>query len=754
MAAAHGGQVLLSQATRDLVQTDLRDLGEHRLKDLSQRQRIYQLLIEGVHSEFPPPRTLENRPTNLPVLPTPLVGRQRELAELGQLLEGQARLVTLTGPGGTGKSRLALQASAEAVDTFADGVFLVGLAPITDPGLVPSAIAQTLAVREQPGQSIEQTLSQFLSERTLLLLLDNFEQVIDAAPMVAGLLAEAPHVRLLVTSREPLRVPGEQEYPLEPLPVPGPTERLDVERLSEFDSVALLIERALAVRPDFAITNDNAPAVAEICARLDGLPLAIELAAARLRLLSPQALLARLDERLKLLTGGVRGAPERQQTLRATIDWSYRLLSEPEQRLFARLGVFVGGGRIEQVEAVADPDGTLGIDPIDGLQGLVEKSLLRRRDDADGEPRFWMLETIREYAVDALDALDALGDDAARSRRAHAVAYLAFAEAQSARGGPHHTEASDRLEMEQPNLRAALDWSIQAADDDLLARLWIVVGDFWVERGLLREARAYVEPAVAAATDELSFEDRTQVLRPAFWTYLWLGEQDNAEPVAEERIRVARASGDAKLIAGALSSLAAAAGQRGELERALEFQREAVAMCRESADPAMLATTLHNLGSCYADVENWERCRQAQEEALSICRQLGNDVEVALEQRSLGFVLLIMGDVEQASEHLRAALPVLHRNRQLLFLASGVRELGLVALEEGDPERAARLCAAGEAIYRELGHIGRPKEIELVDRLLKPIMDRRKEPAVEAAWLEGETMTVDQAVAYALAGES
>jgi predicted ATPase/class 3 adenylate cyclase len=749
MAAAHGGQVLLSQTTRDLLEAGVRDLGDHRLKDLSESQRLYQLLIDGVPTEFPLPRTLENRPTNLPVQPTPLVGRTRELGELAELLSGSARLVTVTGPGGSGKTRLALQASAEAVDAFADGVFLVALAALSDPQLVLPTIAQTLAVSEEPGASLEQTLGRFLSDREVLLLLDNFEQVVESAPSLARVLTEAPKVRVLATSREPLRVAGEREYPLEPLRVPQLNDSLDLAGLSEFDSVALFIERALAVRPDFAVTNENAPAVAEICARLDGLPLAIELAAARVRLLSPQALLGRLDERLALLTGGVRGAPERQQTLRATIDWSYRLLSEPEQHLFARLGVFVGGGRIEQAEEVTNHDGALGIDLLDGLQALVEKSLLRRRDDPDGEPRFWMLETIREYA------LDVLGDDAQQTLQAHALAYLALAEARSAElEGPQEAEASDRLEAERPNLRAAFDWAIETGDNDMLARLWIAVGSFWLDRDHLREARAYAEPALATATDQRSAETRTQILRSAFWLYHWLGEDDEADPIAKERMRVARFSGDASLIGPALASLAAAAQARGEFEEAVELQRECVAIQRARGDLAGLAPALMNLGVCYAGVSDWEANRHAAEEAMAIYQELGSEVSAASAQQDLADVLLIEGDLVQAREHFRAALPVLHRNAWLSFVASALHGLGLIAFEEGYPERAARLCAACKAIQRRTGYSPNARTLERTNRQLEPIMARRQEPAVELAWAEGEAMTADQAVAYALAEDA
>jgi predicted ATPase/class 3 adenylate cyclase len=750
MSAAHGGQVLLTQSTRDLVDVGLRDLGEHRLKDLSQRQRLYQLPIEGAASEFPPPRTLENRPTNLPVLPTPLVGRRRELVELGRLLEGQARLVTLTGPGGTGKSRLAMQAAAEAVDAFADGVFLVGLSPITDPELVLPAIAQTLAVREQPGQTIEQTLSQFLSERTLLLLLDNFEQVIETAPTVAGLLAEAPNVRMLVTSREPLRVPGEQEYPVEPLPVPEATHALGAERLSEFDAVALFIERALAVRPEFAITNENAPAVAEICARLDGLPLAIELAAARLRLLSPQALLTRLDERLKLLTGGARGAPERQQTLRATIDWSYQLLSEPEQRLFARLGVFVGGCRIEQAEAVADADGSLGVDLLDGLQGLVEKSLLRQRDDPDGEPRFWMLETIREFASDAL------GDNVPGVRHAHAMAYLSLAErCKSQEKGADGAAAYTLLEAERPNLRTAFEWGVELQETDVLVRLWVALGLFWIQHGHLHEAKELAQTVLTTApVGELDPVVQVSVYGWAFWVHESLGDEQQAEEMAWKRMDAAERSGDAGLLSRSAQSLAAVTGRRGDSEEAIRLGLEGVRYARRSNDPRLVAGALANLANEYEDIRDYRACRETLAEALVLERQVGDRSGVAVTEQNLGQALLLLGEFDEARRLFSAALPVLHEHGLGVPIGWAMHGFAYLALQDEDVERAARLCAACAELHTRIGHVPRDAVQELIHLQFEPITTRRGEPAIDRAWAEGAAMTVDEAVAYALSGES
>jgi predicted ATPase/class 3 adenylate cyclase len=429
-AAAHGGQILVSGTTRELAADaglpalELRDLGEHRLKDISHPVRLYQLVGDGLLDEFPRPRTPESRPNNLPKQLTSFVGRG-ELDEGRRLLAG-TRLLTLTGPGGTGKTRLGLQLAAEASDEAPDGVFFVPLDAVRDPAVVPSAIVGALGLPDAGSSGAALPLSRLadhLRHRSVLLVLDNFEQVVDAAPVVAELLREAPKVRAIVTSRIPLQISGEQELPIPPLSVPQQGAESAVQALRSA-AVKLFVERATAARPDFRLTDENAGAVVDIVRRLDGLPLAIELSAARTRVLSVQALAERLDQPLAMLTGGARDRPARQQTLRRTIDWSYELLEQADRTLFERFSVFASGACLVEAEPVCGPPAELGEEVLDGLVSLSEKSLMRPVPRAMEEPRFAMLATIREYAADRL----AGRPDAEALRRRHAEAYLALVE--------------------------------------------------------------------------------------------------------------------------------------------------------------------------------------------------------------------------------------------------------------------------------------------------------------------------------------
>jgi predicted ATPase/class 3 adenylate cyclase len=516
--AGHGGQVLLSASARMLAEPSLpdgvglRDLGEFHLKDLSRPERLAMLVVEGLPDEFPPLRTLDAVPNNLPMQLTTFLGRKRELEEAAALLE-TARLLTLTGPGGTGKTRLSLQLAADATERFRDGVYFVPLGPIGEPALVLPTISQALGIPDPGGSGALDRLAEQLAGKQVLLVLDNFEQVQAAAHDIGELLTKLPEARVLATSRSPLRVYGEQEYPVPPLELPDAT-MADPESLSHFASVALFVERAMAVRPDFAVDASNAPAIAQICVSLDGLPLAIELAAARVRVLTPQAILSRLGDRLSILAGGASNLPERQKTLRGAIDWSFDLLETADRILFARMAVFAGGADLAAVEqvALADWPADAGAmpDALDGVTSLLDKSLLRQAVTAQGEPRFQMLGTIRAYALERLAELDPAG----AVRRRHAEYYLQFAAAHASNVfGGGQREALDAYEREHDNLRAAMTFAIEAPDPTMAMRLLSACWRFWQMRGYLAEAHEKAERVVALSGGEAA--DRLQALDAA-----------------------------------------------------------------------------------------------------------------------------------------------------------------------------------------------------------------------------------------------
>ena len=497
-SVGHGGQVLVSEATRRLLTTlpaglELRDLGERRLKDLSAPARIYQLTGDGLGDRFPPLRTLDQRANNLPVQLTTFVGRA-ELAVAVSAL-GETRLLTLTGPGGTGKTRLALQLAAAASDDFADGVFFVDLDSVVDAALVPSEIATTIGLSLSGGIPPMQAIVDYLREKELLLVLDNFEQVVEAAATVGQLLREAPRIKIIVTTRIVLHTYGERELPVPPLGLPPPSERsLSAAQAAEYEAVELFVERAMAVQPAFMLTDENAPLVVDIARRLDGLPLAIELAAARTRALSVPAIHARLDQHLALLTGGARDLPGRQQTLRGAIDWSYDLLEGPDRRLFERFSVHSGGAYLSQADAVCGPAAELGEDVLDGLTSLADKSLVKPDLTAEEDPRFAMLVTIRDYAHERLEGSEEFGELARR----HAQIYLELAESVAdGLTGADGRNLADRLERDHDNLRAALDWAVANGEVEYALRFIIAVWRFWQLRGHLDEARMRIDMVTA-----------------------------------------------------------------------------------------------------------------------------------------------------------------------------------------------------------------------------------------------------------------
>ena len=695
LSAAHGGQILVSGATRDLVadalprEYELIDHGRHRLKDLIEPEQIHEVTCPGLQDRFPPLRTLDARQSNLPTQPTPLVGRQRELDAVGRLLADRTvRLVTLTGPGGTGKTRLALQVAAEALDDYADGAYFVGLASIEDPELVPAAIAQALALKESSGRSVADSVEEHLRDRALLLVLDNVEQLPGATPLLSRLLASAPGLNLLVTSRSSLRISGEHEFAVEPLALPPSTVEAAAE-LVRYDAVALFVERARAVDAGFALDAGNARAVAEICARLDGLPLALELAAARIKLLPPEALLPRLEHALAVLTGGARDAPERQQTLRETIAWSYRLLDPEEQALFARLSVFAGGCSLAAVEALS------GAEAFENLGSLVDKSLLRRVDTAVGGPRFAMLTTIREYASERLDE----SGHATAIRQDHAEYFLRYAEAaEPDLTAPDQAEAMHRVAADHENVRAALSWALAEGHAELAQRLAASLVVFFSLRGHLSEGRGWLErairagpsPALAKAANALGVLAREQ------------GDYDRAGELFVENLPRARAEGGVLLVR-ALMNLGAIALYRGQYDRARTLLEESRVEALSLHDDVGLATSLIRLGVLAFSEGDVAQARSYWEEGLGVERRRGNASSAASLLNNLGVLALGEGEHGRATELLEESMAICRTLGDMRGVSSPLLNLGVVALEAHDCVRAHVLICEAAALRGELG---------------------------------------------------
>src|SRR5947209_1219239 len=587
MSAGDAEPILLSPTTRQLVEqhlpagTYLLDLGEHRLKDLQRPSHLFQLCSEGLSVDFPPLKTLDTRPNNLPIQPTPFIGREREVAAVTRLLrQPDVRLVTLSGPGGVGKTRLALHVAAELCDDFIDGVFLVALAPVAAAEQVVPAIAQTLGISESSDLPLFSLLEAALKGKQLLLLLDNFEQVVEAAVMLADLLAACPRLKIAVTSRMGLHVRAEHEFVVPPLSVPTLKHLPDVRTLSHYEAVALFIERAQTTKPDFSVTNANAPAVAAICAHLDGLPLAIELAAARVKHFSPQTLLARLEQGLSVLSGGARDLPARQQTLRGAIAWSYDLLSPEEQQLFRHLAVFVDGWSLEAAEAICQARGGLAEDMLEGMASLVDKSLLRQEEQAEGETRFWMLQTLREFGLEQL----ARSGELEATRQAHAEYYLWLAEeAQPSLRATEQGRWMARLEQEHENLRAALFWllaqarigsdrSKQQAEQPL--RFCNALSWFWSTRGYIREGQAVLEQALPLRRS-VSVPVQAKTFYTAAELAFLLDDLERTERLGSESLHLFRELGDKAGMAGALFLLGSSAWARGEYTPARRQLEEA-----------------------------------------------------------------------------------------------------------------------------------------------------------------------------------
>jgi predicted ATPase/class 3 adenylate cyclase/DNA-binding XRE family transcriptional regulator len=891
----HGGQVLLSSATWELLRDHLppdvvlRDLGAQRLKDLSRSEQIFQLVTPDLPSTFPPLITRDRPATNLPAQATTFIGREQQVKALHTLVRRpDVRLITLTGPGGTGKTRLAIEAAAQLLalspssspapsidgqsdatatqergaeappllsqrerglggeSLLPDGVWFVDLAPISDPSLVASTIAHAFGLRELGGQPIQEMLKQYLRAKGMLLLLDNFEQLIAAAPLIAELLAAAPRLKILATSRAALRLSGEHEFTVPPLEAPlrMPTaERAEITdkntpmvstarsavELTQYEAVRLFVERVQAVRADFVLTLENAPVIAEICRRLDGLPLAIELAAARVKLFPPHVLLARLDDRFALLSGGARDLPARQQTLRTTIDWSYNLLSRAEQRLFWRLAVFVGGWTLEVAEAVCDIGGDLGLSMLDGMQALIDNSLVRQEEGLDGAPRFRRLETIREYAVERLEA----SGEAVALRRRHAEHFLRLAQTadtQLQRAG--QGAWLDRLEAEHDNLRAALAWALGGRDIELGCRLVVALAGivqyapgFWMARGYWSEGYQWLDLAVSKSSGvaptlrAMLLTRFVSIVPPMFpveqamvlleealvlfrvqgdvpgialtllqWGTLLLynrADYPQAAQLLEESLARYQELGDRRSSAAALHFLGDCAREQGDLARAAALLEESIANFRAlGANETGLADSLNGLGDVVLRQGNIARATRLYWEAVRLLQEVGDRWSILWPMRNLSWLALIQGDdgrvralleehvawcrdkqsvdpafvlhlvgaltnaqgdATRATALLRKAL-ALQQQFNPHLIGESLDGYAWLAVGQGQPAGAARLLGATESMLAG----GVPSWRFAHQQLVAAVRAQLDEAAFAAAWAEGQAMTLEQAIAYAL----
>lgn len=749
--------------------------------------------IAAIHERFGELQTkpVETHPCNLPVQRTAFVGRDKEVAAAkGLLLGAEVRLLTVSGPAGIGKTRLALEVARELMENFPGGVYFVPLAGAGDPALLPSMIMQALNIRATGGQAPLECLREHLQDSVgapMLLLLDNFEHLMGAAPTVSELFAIAPNLKVLVTSRAALHVYGEHEFPVPPLGLPDSRALPSLELLSQYSGVALFIKRAKAVKPDFEVTEENAAAVAEICARLDGLPLAIEIAAARVKFFSPSAMRKRLASRLELLTGGPRDLPARQQTLRGAIDWSYDLLNPAEQKLFRRLSVFAGPCTLEGVEAVCNTKNDLGLDVVEGMASLVDRSLVQQVEQAEDESRFVMLETIREYGMEKLAAS---GEEAA-TRRAHAAYCLVLAEeGASESGGVERAVSLDQLEVEHNNFRAALDWLTEKGDAEWGLRLGAALFRFWETREYFAEGRDRLGRLLKLESAKAPTKARARVLFAVGVLAAGQGDYAAADPLVQESLEIARKLEDMQGVAVSLNALAVNARDQGQGARSRSLCEESLAVWRAIGDPQAVARSLSNLANIVKSQGEYGEARALYGECLSIFRELDDRVGVAWSLNYEGDVARDQGDAEAARSLYEQSLAAFRELGDRWGTAGSLADMGNLALDkkncteadalyreslrifmeldhrrgiarlleccacsaaaQSEPQRALRLAGAAAALRQAVGAPLTPAEQVKLEKSLEHARHGVSSAEGAGAWLEGWGMPIERAIEMAL----
>jgi len=750
-AAGHGGQILLSQTTRELVVYDLpegvslRDLGEHRLKDLAYPRRLFQVEVADLPTDFPPLKTLSVLPNNLPIQLTSFIGREREKEEVKRMLS-TTRLLTLVGIGGVGKTRLALEVAAEALGNFRDGVWLVELAPLADPILIPQALTSALGISEQPGRSLIAGLVDYVGTKSMLFLLDNCEHVVlTCAQLADTLLRACPNLRILATSREPLEIAGEAAWPVPSLSLPDPERGLLLERLTEYEAVRLFVDRAMSALPSFTITTDNAHHVVQVCRQLDGIPLAIELAAARVRVLAVEQIAARLDDRFRLLTGGTRMSLPRHQTLRATMDWSYDLLSEEERSALRRLAVFVGGWTLEAAEAICG-GGVEARDVLDLLARLVQRSLVAPEDQTR-EIRYRMLETVRQYAREKMQES---GEEAAIRDR-HSQWYLALAErAEPELRGPEQTTWLARLDSDHDNFRAGTEWLIERGDTESALRLTSSLSRFWFTRGYFREGRGRLEETLRRSSDAAP-SLRVKGLTGA--GYLALNQEDYiaASTLLEESLTIGQRLGDRRVTAVALNWLGVVAWRLGDFERADALYAQGLALSEEVGAEDIRTRLLNSLALLSASRGDFALARAQLEDCLAIYRRTMDKAGIALVAGNLAVMVFRQGDDAAARSLVMESVELFRELGEVRGMASDLQLLGILAAMRRHPERAARILGAVEAARETVGAPFARTERVLYDyeRYMTVIRDALSKEAFTRAWTEGRAMRLEKAVEYA-----